>query len=113
MAPATNDIATTSKEKAMQTTEARTKINGPVTAVWQVLQDTEHPTWNPFITAAAGDLVAGARPSRRIVTQGEAPLRSCATDTTASNRARSLVHEAECSRPVPRWQVSTHGGAAR
>lgn len=197
----------------MRTIEARIIIDAPATAVWQVLQDTErYPIWNPFITAVVGELVAGARPTLRIVAQGKAPmtfrprvvaaspetglrwlghlvvpglcdadheillipaaggttmlvqretfrgalvpflggmlaptgaafeamnsalkqrverrehrpqvssplgpesLQSCAPDTTASNRARSLSHEAECSAPVPGWRMSTHGGAAR
>ena len=59
----------------MRTIEARTVINAPATSVWRVLQDTEqYPVWNPFITAVSGELVAGARPTLRIVAQGKAPM---------------------------------------
>jgi len=56
----------------MQTIEATTVIDAPLTAVWRVLSDgQQYADWNPFITVVAGDLAPGSRPTLRITPPGK------------------------------------------
>jgi hypothetical protein len=50
-------------------------VNAPVEAVWQTLLDLPaYSTWNPFITAAAGDVAVGKRLHLTIEPPGGRPF---------------------------------------
>ncbi len=46
----------------MRLIETATDIQAPAARIWSILTDfPAYPAWNPFITAAAGELRPGAR----------------------------------------------------
>ena len=60
---------------AMRLIETTTDIRAPAARIWSILTDfPAYPTWNPFITAAEGELSTGARLKITIAPPGHRPM---------------------------------------
>jgi hypothetical protein len=59
----------------MRLIETATDIRAPAARIWSILTDfPAYPAWNPFITAAVGELRLGARLKITIAPTGHRPM---------------------------------------
>ena len=59
----------------MRLIETATNIRAPAARIWSILTDfSAYPAWNPFITAAEGELRPGARLKITIAPPGHRPM---------------------------------------